>query len=48
MTAMYFIDEALVVTNPEISSVRDSDRIIGMLASKTRRAKNNLSRSRNT
>ncbi len=38
MTAMYFADEALVVTNPEISSVRDSDRIIGMLASKTRRA----------
>ncbi|MBB1078177.1 septum site-determining protein MinD, partial [Rhodoferax sp. 4810] len=29
MTAMYFADEALVVTNPEISSVRDSDRIIG-------------------
>lgn len=38
MIAMYFADEALVVTNPEISSVRDSDRIIGMLASKTRRA----------
>jgi len=43
MTAMYFADEALVVTNPEISSVRDSDRIIGMLASKTRRAEQNLS-----
>jgi septum site-determining protein MinD len=42
MTAMYFADEALVVTNPEISSVRDSDRIIGMLASKTRRAEQNL------
>jgi septum site-determining protein MinD len=38
MIAMYYADEALVVTNPEISSVRDSDRIIGMLASKTRRA----------
>lgn len=38
MTAMYYADEALVVTNPEISSVRDSDRIIGMLASKTHRA----------
>lgn len=38
MTAMYFADEALVVTNPEISSVRDSDRIIGMLASKTHRS----------
>lgn len=43
MTAMYFADEALVVTNPEISSVRDSDRIIGMLASKTRRAEQDLS-----
>ncbi len=42
MTAMYFADEALVVTNPEISSVRDSDRIIGMLASKTRRAEQSL------
>lgn len=38
MTAMYYADEALVVTNPEISSVRDSDRIIGMLASKTQRS----------
>ncbi len=36
--ALYFADEALVVTNPEISSVRDSDRILGLLASKTRRA----------
>jgi septum site-determining protein MinD len=42
MAAMYFADEALVVTNPEISSVRDSDRIIGMLASKTRRAEEEL------
>ena len=38
MIAMHFADEALVVTNPEVSSVRDSDRILGMLASKTRRA----------
>lgn len=38
MMAMYHADEALVVTNPEVSSVRDSDRIIGMLASKTKRA----------
>jgi septum site-determining protein MinD len=36
--AMHFADEALVVTNPEVSSVRDSDRILGMLASKTKRA----------
>jgi septum site-determining protein MinD len=35
--AMYFADEAVVVTNPEISSVRDSDRILGLLASKTKR-----------
>ena len=35
---MYFADEAIIVTNPEVSSVRDSDRIIGMLAAKTRRA----------
>jgi septum site-determining protein MinD len=36
--AMRFADEAIVVTNPEVSSVRDSDRIIGMLDSKTARA----------
>lgn len=42
MMAMHFADEALVVTNPEISSVRDSDRILGMLASKTRRAMEGL------
>ncbi len=35
--AMYYADEAIVVTNPEISSVRDSDRILGLLASKTKR-----------
>jgi septum site-determining protein MinD len=37
-TALYFADEAIVVTNPEVSSVRDSDRMIGILASKSRRA----------
>ena len=26
--ALYFADEAIVVTNPEVSSVRDSDRIL--------------------
>lgn len=36
--ALYFADEAIVVTNPEVSSVRDSDRIIGILQSKSRRA----------
>jgi len=40
--AMYFADEALIVTNPEVSSVRDSDRMIGMLSSKTRRAERGL------
>lgn len=36
--AMYFADDAIVVTNPEVSSVRDSDRILGLLQSKTRKA----------
>jgi septum site-determining protein MinD len=36
--AMYFADQAVVVVNPEVSSVRDSDRILGLLDSKTRRA----------
>ncbi len=39
MLAMYFADEALIVTNPEVSSVRDSDRVIGLLGSKTQRAR---------
>ncbi|OPF62856.1 septum site-determining protein MinD [Hydrogenophaga sp. H7] len=38
LLAMHYADEALVVTNPEVSSVRDSDRILGMLGSKTKRA----------
>ena len=38
--AMYFADRAVVVVNPEVSSVRDSDRVIGLLQSKTRRAEN--------
>jgi septum site-determining protein MinD len=38
--AMYFADQAVVVVNPEVSSVRDSDRILGLLASKTRKAEN--------
>ena len=36
--AMRFADAAVIVTNPEVSSVRDSDRIIGMLDSKTAKA----------
>lgn len=38
LLAAYFADDALVVTNPEVSSVRDSDRILGILAAKSRRA----------
>jgi len=38
LLALLFADEAIVVTNPEVSSVRDSDRILGILASKSRRA----------
>ncbi len=41
LMAMYFADEAIVVTNPEVSSVRDSDRILGILQSKSRRAEQN-------
>ncbi|MDF1584708.1 MAG: septum site-determining protein MinD [Methyloprofundus sp.] len=36
--AMYFADDAFVVTNPEVSSVRDSDRMLGILSSKSKRA----------
>lgn len=36
--AMYYADEAIVVSNPEVSSVRDADRMIGLLTSKSRRA----------
>ena len=43
LTALYHADRAIVVTNPEVSSVRDSDRIIGLLASKSRRAEEGLS-----
>ncbi|MGB0895169.1 MAG: septum site-determining protein MinD [Parashewanella sp.] len=42
MMALYFADIAVVTTNPEVSSVRDSDRILGMLQSKSRRAEQNL------
>jgi septum site-determining protein MinD len=36
--ALYYADEAIVVTNPEVSSVRDSDRILGILQAKSKRA----------
>jgi len=42
--AMYFADEALVVTNPEVSSVRDSDRVLGLLASKTKKVESGQGR----
>ena len=38
LMALYFADEAIVTTNPEVSSVRDSDRILGILQSKSRKA----------
>ncbi|NBC48893.1 MAG: septum site-determining protein MinD, partial [Gammaproteobacteria bacterium] len=41
LMAMYYADDAIVVTNPEVSSVRDSDRMLGILASKSRRALEN-------
>lgn len=41
LMALYYADEAVVVTNPEVSSVRDSDRILGVLASRSHRAENN-------
>ncbi len=42
LMALYFADIAIVVTNPEVSSVRDSDRILGILQSKSRRAEQSL------
>ena len=42
LMALYYADEAIVVTNPEVSSVRDSDRILGILQSKSRRAEMGL------
>ena len=41
LLALYFADEAIVVTNPEVSSVRDSDRIIGVLNSRSKKAESN-------
>ena len=38
LMALYYADEAIITTNPEVSSVRDSDRILGILASKSHRA----------
>ena len=41
LMALHFADEAIVTTNPEVSSVRDSDRILGILQSKSRRSVEN-------
>lgn len=40
LMALFFADEAIITTNPEISSVRDSDRILGIISSKSVKAKN--------
>ena len=40
LMAMYYADDAIIVTNPEVSSVRDSDRILGILSSRTKRSEN--------
>ncbi|CAM3533344.1 MULTISPECIES: septum site-determining protein MinD [Vibrio] len=42
LMALYFADEAIITTNPEVSSVRDSDRILGILDSKSLRAEQGL------
>ncbi len=42
LRALSFADEAVIVTNPEVSSVRDSDRILGVLQAKSYRAEHGL------
>ena len=42
LMALYFADDAIIVTNPEVSSVRDSDRILGVLQAKSYRAEHGL------
>jgi|SRR5690554_1087128 len=42
LMALYFADEAIITTNPEVSSVRDSDRILGILDAKSKRAEQGL------
>ncbi len=44
LMALYYADHAVVVTNPEVSSVRDSDRILGILSSRSKRAEEGLER----
>lgn len=40
LIALYFADEAIITTNPEVSSVHDSDRILGILSAKSKYAQN--------
>lgn len=42
LMALYYADEAIVVANPEVSSVRDSDRILGIMASRSKRSEDGL------
>lgn len=42
LLALYFADQAIVVSNPEVASIRDSDRIIGILSSRSQRAEKGL------
>lgn len=42
LTALYFADEAIIITNPEVSSVHDSDRMLGILASKSKRSEDGI------
>lgn len=42
LMALYYADHAIIVTNPEVSSVRDSDRILGVIQAKSRRAEMGL------
>ncbi len=42
LMALYWADEAVIVTNPEVSSVRDSDRILGVLQSRSKRAEEGM------
>ncbi len=44
LMALYYADEAIIVTNPEVSSVRDSDRILGILQAKSARAESGSGR----
>lgn len=38
MISIYFADDAIIITNPEISSVRDSDRMLGIISSTSKRS----------